>query len=383
MGEKRDRIGLLYSPSSEWIAEAYYVQNIALALKTCDDALLPEIVVFCFSVKEFEEFRRTTGYPYLDMRIIKRHVRKGRRFLDKLCCRLTFRPYFDPRRFPNEGDDVKFLYPLRGMDEKADLSKYLAWIPDFQDKYLTHLFTKEDLEGRDKTFRSFIDNGVPIVLSSRDAQNDLFKFYPQANRLKTFVLPFAVTHPDFSDVNFAELKQRFGIKGEYLFCANQFWMHKNHLMLFKAYKEALDNGLDLQLVCSGKLTDYRNQAYATEIRDFIAENNLSGKILLTGFMERTDQLCLMSHAAAVVQPSLFEGWSTVVEDAKALGKFVYLSNLRVHQEQMKSNVCFFDPYSVEDLSQKLLNVSPVTTPHDYKENIRQFGEIFIHMINDF
>ena len=33
-----------------------------------------------------------------------------------------------------------------------------------------------------------------------------------------------------------------------------------------------------------------------------------------------DQLRLMKESLGVIQPSLFEGWSTVIEDAKALNK---------------------------------------------------------------
>ena len=42
-------------------------------------------------------------------------------------------------------------------------------------------------------------------------------------------------------------------------------------------------------------------------------------ISILGFISRQDQLSLMRDAIAVIQPSLFEGWSTVVEDCKAIG----------------------------------------------------------------
>ncbi len=37
-----------------------------------------------------------------------------------------------------------------------------------------------------------------------------------------------------------------------------------------------------------------------------------------GFIDRGEQLQLMKNSIAIVQPSLFEGWSTVVEDTKAM-----------------------------------------------------------------
>lgn len=45
---------------------------------------------------------------------------------------------------------------------------------------------------------------------------------------------------------------------------------------------------------------------------------VAGSIRLLGFVERTEQLCIMKNAAFIVQPSLCEGWGTVLEDAKVL-----------------------------------------------------------------
>jgi len=57
----------------------------------------------------------------------------------------------------------------------------------------------------------------------------------------------------------------------------------------------------------------------------------------------------MQAAAAVVNPSLFEGWSTSVEEAKSLAVPMVLSDLRVHREQTDDCGVFFDPYQPESL----------------------------------
>ena len=51
------------------------------------------------------------------------------------------------------------------------------------------------------------------------------------------------------------------------------------------------------------------------------------------FISREDQLGLMRDSLAVVQPSLFEGWGTVVEDAKTLGVQVLCSDIEIHHEE--------------------------------------------------
>lgn len=64
---------------------------------------------------------------------------------------------------------------------------------------------------------------------------------------------------------------------------------------------------------------------------------MAGSIRLLGFVERTEQLCIMKNAAFIVQPSLCEGWGTVLEDAKVLDKAVLLSDIPVHREQKNEN----------------------------------------------
>jgi hypothetical protein len=79
---------------------------------------------------------------------------------------------------------------------------------------------------------------------------------------------------------------------------------------------------------------------------------------------------------------LFEGWSTVVEDAKSLNKFIFLSDIPVHREQNPLNVCYFNPYEEIDLTQKLLSIKPTTFAVDYEKNIRAFGNALLKIIEE-
>ncbi|MDX2221374.1 MAG: glycosyltransferase, partial [Rhodospirillaceae bacterium] len=81
-----------------------------------------------------------------------------------------------------------------------------------------------------------------------------------------------------------------------------------------------------------------------DLQKFVIERGLGGRIIHLGLVSSADLLDLFRHAAAVVQPSLFEGWSTVVEDAKAVGRPIFLTDLAVHREQsMAPNPFYFFP----------------------------------------
>jgi glycosyltransferase involved in cell wall biosynthesis len=49
----------------------------------------------------------------------------------------------------------------------------------------------------------------------------------------------------------------------------------------------------------------------------------------------------MRAAALIIQPSRFEGWSTVVQDAKALGRPLICSDIPVHREQAPGALGWF------------------------------------------
>ena len=66
---------------------------------------------------------------------------------------------------------------------------------------------------------------------------------------------------------------------------------------------------------------------------------MAGSIRLLGFVERTEQLCIMKNAAFIVQPSLCEGWGTVLEDAKVLDKAVLLSDCLLYTSYLLSISC--------------------------------------------
>jgi glycosyltransferase involved in cell wall biosynthesis len=51
----------------------------------------------------------------------------------------------------------------------------------------------------------------------------------------------------------------------------------------------------------------------------------------------------MRACTALINPSLSEGWSTTVEEAKSLGVPMLLSDLRVHREQAGDSADYFDP----------------------------------------
>ena len=103
----------------------------------------------------------------------------------------------------------------------------------------------------------------------------------------------------------------------------------------KAIEVLKSQGHQVCVVFTGKEHDDRNPDFFKEITQMVIALDIADCVQLLGFINREDQLCLMKKALAVIQPSLFEGWSTVIEDAKAIQAKVIASDINVHREQLE------------------------------------------------
>jgi glycosyltransferase involved in cell wall biosynthesis len=231
-----------------------------------------------------------------------------------------------------------------------------------------------------------IVSNFPIVFSSYTALDDFHAFYPDSKNDKK-VLQFAVVHPSLERQNIKELKVKYGIVGDYFFSPNQFWQHKNQIAIIEAAKILRDKGIVIKVVFTGKEQDYRNPNYTSNLKQKVADYQLENEIFFLGFIDRIDQLGLMKKAQAVIQPSLFEGWSTVVEDAKALNQTLIVSNIAVHKEQLGDKGYYFSPNDYAALAQKMIVVmdNPIHKLKydlDYQEQIKKFAYNLNKLVNN-
>ncbi|MBL4651470.1 MAG: glycosyltransferase [Flavobacteriales bacterium] len=376
---QRKQVGFVFSYNESWIGGTYYILNIIHALHALPDEEKPVITILSSKKEDFELVKKETNYPYLDYRntivessLKTRLVNKvSRIFLSKNLLSFT------KLRIKN----IDMVYPRYSPKfEIRKSSKKVFWIPDFQDMFLPQYFPQEELTQRENDRIEISKTEGILVTSSKDAQNHFNKTYT-TSKPQQFILQFAVTHPSYNHINIDELKKIHKLPAQYYFAPNQFWAHKNHISIIKAVKRLKDSGLSVTVAFSGKESDYRNQDHIDKLKELIVEYELQKNILFLGFLDRKVQLQLMKNSMAIIQPSLFEGWSTVVEDAKSLNKHIILSNLSVHREQTSINCTFFDAENDEKLADILEIFEPdQEIETDYSQNIVNFGKNFNKLI---
>jgi len=123
-------------------------------------------------------------------------------------------------------------------------------------------------------------------------------------------------------------------------------------------------GTDIPLVMTGLPSDHRDPSNSTvsALLQAIAVAGLHDRIFVLCQVPFPDLIDLLRRAAVVIQPSRFEGWSTSVQDAKAIGRPLLCSELAVHREQAPGARGFFDLDDAESLASILIDSWPALTP---------------------
>jgi glycosyltransferase involved in cell wall biosynthesis len=381
---KRIKVGLIYTNNENWIGGTYYIQNLVYALNYLKDEEKPELFIYTKTENEFLQIKQT-NYPFLirkELVYAQGYLPLLKRIFSKINYYFFNKHLYSKPLFMNDLS-VDVIFPCDVALVVPSYIKKIYWIPDFQEQKLPFFFSDEQIKFRNQSHYLIAKSKDQVIFSSKDAFND-FKFIEPNFTCKTFVLNFAVTHPDYQDLELDNLIKKYNLSTPFYFAPNQFWKHKNQIVILKAIKLLKDNGInDFIVAFSGKEYDGTNSNYFDSLKNYVKENEISDYVRFLGFIDRKEQLKLMENAKAIIQPSLFEGWSTVVEDAKAMNQFVIASNLKVHVEQMKNNVTFFNPNESHELStimKDILCERNDIVKQNYHENILKFSEDFIKIL---
>lgn len=228
--------------------------------------------------------------------------------------------------------------------------KCIGWVPDLQHIYLPQYFSFFSRTKRNIGFylQSLLRGN--IIVSSQDTKNTFVDYYRVNDPEKIAVVRFAL-EPMINPHIDIQIKSKYGLRDKYVLMPNQYWPHKNHRVVVEALSILrCKNHTPVQIVSVGS-TNSDTYRYVAEL---INERNVTDDYKVLGFVSESDMRQLFINSEAVLNPSLFEGWSTSVEEAKSFNKMMILSDIPVHHEQASDNVCFFKANSTSDLSKYLI-----------------------------
>jgi glycosyltransferase involved in cell wall biosynthesis len=377
---KKTAIGLYFSYNENWIGGTYYILNIIKTINFLEDSKKPKLFILVDKKIDFE-IVKNINYPYIECIVLNTNLPFWKRVCNRILRVSLKRELFVKK---NNLKNIDILFPANTNPVFRSIKNKLFWIPDFQEKYLPQFFTEKEIKERFEN-QVVISNQKHLLFSSLSAKSDFDAYFPNS-KINKYVYSFTSILEKNNNLIFEEVLTKYNLSNQnYFFSPNQFWKHKNQIIILKALKKLKESGqLDFKVYFSGKEHDYRNPNYFEDLVNYINENQLSENVKFLGFIDREDQICLMKNAMAIIQPSLFEGWSTVVEDTKALNQNCIVSNIAVHKEQLDEQAYYFDPNNEDSLIEQMILVKHKkikTFNFDYDRKINENAIHFLNILN--
>lgn len=340
---------------SPWIGGIYYRKNITRMLITNKNIAEKYKIVVLTNKTSAGVFYSL--HPQVDIVSCKDGIGPIRALLQGIRCCLKYK--------------IKYVFPIMPYYFFRVLGiTPVSWIADFQHCWYPEFFSQKEINERNRNFEKIAAGKNPLIVSSDSALDDFQRFFSE-KRSNVHVVHFTSyiesELQQLSKMDEEKILSGLGIEEySYIAVCNQFWKHKNHKVVLQAIELIAKQHPEkcIEIVFTGELSDRRNPKYIEEIRDMIDHPLIRNQVKVLGFLDRITQLCVMKYSWFIIQPSLFEGWGTVVEDAKVLQKRILLSDIKVHREQMDDSCQLFDPDSPEELSSAILNMMD-----DFEENV--------------
>ena len=358
------KIGILYTGGRSWIGGEQYILNLLWALKNLrqrgvhpydftlvlcyQDIKLENYVRLVFNAADEYQYIQTNTPPIRRrdqaISIINLYIPRRYRFLQarKEIRSLSIK-------------DIDVLYPFDFSSSLPSGTTGIGWIPDFQSRVEPQFFSENDLTNRISMEERIVENAGAIVFSSLDSMKNFTHFFPSA-KAKGHTLRF---HSYLNDsVWTADPKQiqaKYNLPDRFFLCCNQFWKHKNHELVFEAIAQATKDISEVFIVFTGHTHDYRANGYFDDLCRKASELGIRQNIAILGLVPKSDQQQLLRQSIGIIQPSLSEGWSTIVEEIRALNKPSILSDLQVHLEQDPPNAIYFDRFSRDGLHHAMVH----------------------------
>lgn len=358
------RIAIMMMGGYGWIGGVEYVRNLILALGHLTSDERKSFELSLVTEKNLDESLTRQLSPYLDKIILLEEVLQRQTFLNRLRLKYLkgYKDFVNPYLYDFlKREKFDFVYPYFEVTKDKNDFAWASWIPDFQHKHLPQYFTAAEIAYRDKYFLQLTQYAKTLVLSSKSAASDCERFFPGGTETK--ILSFKTTpNPDWFTQNPEGVQKKYHLPDRFFIVCNQFWQHKNHLIIFKALELLKKRDIKPVIVCTGHVYDHRQPEYFDSILQTIHKSDLVGQVFLLGVLPKNEQIQLLRRSIAVLQPSLFEGWSTIVEDARCLGKPMILSDFSVHLEQNPPDCIFFERMSPQALMAAMIQCWQTSLP---------------------
>lgn len=141
-----------------------------------------------------------------------------------------------------------------------------------------------------------------------------------------------------------------GLKNEFLLCVGTVEVRKNHTLIYYAYKQAKEKGIELPKILIAGRRGWKTD----DIFDTISTDPaVKDKIIFLGAVTDEELDWLYKNCRFTVYPSFYEGWGLPIAESIAYKKTCLSSNTSSMPEVAKGLINYFSPTSSDELLEKI------------------------------
>lgn len=229
----------------------------------------------------------------------------------------------------------------------------VAIVHDLQHLAYPQFFSVEQRLNRDAQIRLTRQRATRVVCVSEFVRQTLVAYLPSLSTTTT-VIPNGRLHqwcgPGGLEPPLPGIEP-----GAYLLYPANFWPHKNHRVLFEAFRrfrQSTTPTSSLKLVCTGA-----PNARMADLRSLADTQLEPGTVLFPGHVDEDAFRALLDNCAALVYPSVYEGFGMPVLEAMSAGKPVLCSRIGSLEEVAGAAAYYFDPTDPEDIAQSIRSLT--------------------------
>ena len=205
-----------------------------------------------------------------------------------------------------------------------------------------------------------------VIVDSEFGGKELLRCVPCPPE-KIHVIPLGVSEnftPEQDGVSADEFRRKHNVGRRFLLYVGSLKPHKNVSALIRSIG-GLRGLTDVQIVCVGERIEED-----VALRSLCISSGIADRVRSLGWLPETDLIAAYRAAAAVVMPSLYEGFGFPVLEAMACGTPVIGSNAASIPEVMGDAGLLFDPSSPGELS---VAIQSVLDDPSFRESLREKG----------
>lgn len=256
--------------------------------------------------------------------------------------RLTSKSFYYPR-------DIKQVAVVHDLQHLKILISRRKWLPYIYNLIVTNIYYRRP---------------VCLVAISFFTQKEIYKYTKQSS-----VVIYNSVHPPINNDNVSnEIVDLH--KTEYILDVNTFWKYKNADRLIEAFSKVVDD-IPHVLYLKGNSKD---AVRAEELKKYVHDKGLENRVIID-IKNRSDEdmAYLFRNASIFISPSLMEGFGLTPIEA-AINKIpLAVSNIETLVEVTDNKVRTFNPKSIEEMSQTILDLA--NNPPS-AERLNQLSEYF-------